>query len=151
MTIFRIISIVLSSDGTMPNFSFRSDSVQCAAKKNRDSINVPTETINDARAAMLCTVQALHNTYVTVNAIDRCTSIASRVITSPTSTVLDYGTHMKPNYAARLTRPNHAVIASLRHHREYFRRHLQNYNRPTISNFLSTGNRDYPSKSCFIS
>jgi len=39
------------SDGTMPNFSFRSDSIRCIAKKSQfDSIDVPTEMMT----ATLC-------------------------------------------------------------------------------------------------
>jgi len=65
-----------SSDSTMPNFSFRFD-VQL---KNRDSIR--------SMYPLGETVQALLNMHVTVNASNRRTAIASRVITSPTSPAL---------------------------------------------------------------
>ena len=56
----------LASDGTMPNFSFRSDSIRLTAKKSRYTVRFDDRCThwNDDGDA----VQASHNTCVTVNA-----------------------------------------------------------------------------------
>ena len=101
---------VIVSDGPIP-YSKSKISIFIQKIENRDFLQTFGVDFD--------AVQTLHKTCVTMNACDRRTAIASRVIrpTSPTSPV-NHRIYMKPNYAARLNRSKRTPS---------LRRRLQNY------------------------